>query len=287
MMRPSAFTLVELLIVIGIIVILLLALLPALNYSTDCGGRQSTCQNNQRQIATAISTFEAANNRYLGYTNAASSNGIRRRLPWTIAIFPYLDNNALYEDYVQGTEPLPAVELAMYMCPSDPPAQRGLPRNSYIINAGRADVDAAANGIAHDRFSGQVLTSAALVKSGDGLSNTLACSENLLAAAWNEGYFLGQGVDPGPGKERHSMVWHVTAKPLHRINSRGATTLDLDTARPSSRHAGGAIVAFLDGHVIFLREDIDRKVYVQLLTTDHPRSSAPDKTYRLNTADYQ
>jgi prepilin-type processing-associated H-X9-DG protein len=37
-------------------------------------------------------------------------------------------------------------------------------------------------------------------------------------------------------------------------------------ARPASAHSGGMNVAFCDGHGDFLRDDIDYKVYQQLMT---------------------
>ena len=41
-------------------------------------------------------------------------------------------------------------------------------------------------------------------------------------------------------------------------------------ARPSSAHSGGVNVAMCGSEVFFLREDIDYKVYTQLMTTGPP-----------------
>lgn len=284
--RRTAFTLVELLVVITIIGILMALLLPAVNAAVEAA-RQGQCQNNQRQLATANATFEAATGKYPGYSNEVKSiSQQRRRLPWTITLFPYMDNNALYVDYVDNSPPSPVPELQMYMCPTDPPDTRGLPTNSYIINAGRWDIEAAPNGVAHNRYDTKVnYTNADYVKAGDGSTNTLIFSENIIAGNWDMGYLASSGM-----KEQHCMTWQLDfSNPTRKINGNKTTTTTLssDSARPSSFHQGGVVAAFLDCHVIFLREDIDHKVYVQLLTTNHQLSSAPDKTYRLNSADYQ
>ena len=45
-----------------------------------------------------------------------------------------------------------------------------------------------------------------------------------------------------------------------------ATTMPnrTEAARPSSAHPGGVVAAFVDGHVRFLREDMNRTLFVQL-----------------------
>jgi prepilin-type processing-associated H-X9-DG protein/prepilin-type N-terminal cleavage/methylation domain-containing protein len=43
-------------------------------------------------------------------------------------------------------------------------------------------------------------------------------------------------------------------------------------AYPSSRHSGGVNVSFCDGHILFLRETIDRRVYSMLMTSDRNKS---------------
>lgn len=62
--RTSAFTLVELLVVIGIIAVLISILLPALGRVRE-QGKTAACLSNLRQIGHALQTYATANNGYL------------------------------------------------------------------------------------------------------------------------------------------------------------------------------------------------------------------------------
>lgn len=60
-LRQAGFTLVELLVVIGIIAVLISILLPALSKAT-ASARRLQCLSNLRQIGVAFSSYEAENN---------------------------------------------------------------------------------------------------------------------------------------------------------------------------------------------------------------------------------
>src|SRR5437667_12908961 len=62
--RPVAFTLVELLVVIGIIAVMISILLPTLAKARE-SARAAKCLNNMRQISVATVTFAQENNGWM------------------------------------------------------------------------------------------------------------------------------------------------------------------------------------------------------------------------------
>jgi prepilin-type N-terminal cleavage/methylation domain-containing protein len=58
-------------------------------------------------------------------------------------------------------------------------------------------------------------------------------------------------------------------------------------SRPSSMHGGGVNVAFASGRAMFLRENIENKVYIALMTLEERRSDNPHRDYVLQAADYR
>lgn len=273
----QGFTLVELLVVITIIGMLMALLLPAVNAAVEAA-RNATCKNNQGQIAKAIIAYEVQAQKFPGYQQRLGGTG-NNIVPWTIAIMPYADGSVLHRKWSdtavtldgngKAGDPTFSPQLEMFICPSDPPEIQGLPNNSYVINAGCGDnvAEKPYFGIAHDRIPPTppappkpYTTMATVTDGGDGVTTTLAISENIVAGPWTVA-----------GKQATVFVWFNNASPPveHRINGNKLTAaLGTTTRRPSSYHSGGVNAAFLDGHVAFLREDMDYKVYIQLMTTN-------------------
>ncbi len=201
--RATAHSLIELLVVIGIIGILIGLTLPAMQSAREAA-RSTQCSNNLGQIMRAVHSFEADSG---GFPQACLFNeDIRdpKREDWgyfslQCTLLPYVEQRALYDSInfdLPATTPFEVEafhktvatrRIGVYLCPSDPyPISGAFATNSYRACTGLGETwrspSWGALAAQSGAFSPSVIRTGLhsvirLAEISDGLSNTLAFSE--------------------------------------------------------------------------------------------------------------
>ena len=287
--RRRGFTLVELLVVITIIGMLVAMLMPAVQMAREAG-RRSQCMNNQKQLATALLNYESARRQFPGWVETLTlSNGSKLDVAWFVTLFPYIEQGPLYQQWLEGNTNVIALPFAV--CPSNPLESAPVINSNetvmaYVVNAGwpgsilkNNNQEGPADAVFLER--GQALAAAGkplkqinldYLSSHDGASNTFAISENINA----KGIWAYSGPYDSNWEYAVGFNWFDSSGTCRRINACLNSTDDVLTnselARASSRHPGVVNVAFCDGHVVTQRDNIEWRVFAQLMTPDNYRA---------------
>ena len=147
----SAFTLVELLVVISIIAILAALLMPAIQAAREAA-RRAQCINNQRQVAFALLNFEQTKKSFpalrapLKPANfpwfVTTSDPDYASATWVGFILPFMEQNRAWQEMNSGN----VTDLTLYdlvipvmQCRSSG-ISSGENRINYVVNAGPQNV---------------------------------------------------------------------------------------------------------------------------------------------------
>ena len=124
MKSKTAFTLVELLIVIAIVGLLIALLLPAVQAARE-SARRSQCLGNLRQISLATANYEQPHRAFPAGADLFNWNGTI-----LVRLLPYIEEQSLYANYdlakptdaqvfAGTTTMLGSTVVSLYICPSD------------------------------------------------------------------------------------------------------------------------------------------------------------------------
>lgn len=262
--RRLGFSLIELLVVIGLITSLIAFLLPAVQQAREAA-RRLQCRNNLRQIGLALHNYEEVHGCLPFSSLVITSVGNETGWAWGTMLLPFQDQATLYQKLDPNGANAPSsptnettTVLPVYLCPSDAsePWNRqkgGHAKSNYVGMFGsNKDFSDVGNGMFFYNSSTRDRDIT------DGRSNTIAAGER----SW-DGLIhpvIGNGTIGRIGSiwfanlqgNRHDVIsW---CDPLLQTDQR------INGTHPnafSSLHFGGCNFLFADGSVHFLSENID------------------------------
>jgi len=193
--------------VITIISMLMGLLLPAVQSAREAG-RRATCLNSQKQLSTAMMTYESSRKSFPGYanwigTNNATVNNGAGGIPgsWVVAVLPMLEKVEMYNAWAGyptntfAANPVTTNGINPYMkilvCPSDATDDTIHGWCSYVCNRGCNGWNYQFLGVCQDQAPPMqtanfavavpsVQVSLDYINSHDGSSTTLLLGESLL-----------------------------------------------------------------------------------------------------------
>jgi prepilin-type N-terminal cleavage/methylation domain-containing protein/prepilin-type processing-associated H-X9-DG protein len=275
--RQTAFTIVELLVVIAVIGVLVALLLPAVQAARE-SSRRTICQSNLKQIGLALYGYHDTHSKFpKGYDQITEGQDATH---WTFAarLLPYLQEHALY-DQVSKLRRCYSVEvaihpassrLAIWECPSDPQAGKiELDLNPGFGPWAHGDYVGTA-----ERLGGMIQDDDKQVSMDDcldGTSHTLFVGERgVLDGPPSLFHFLGRwccntGTWP-PSGTGDILIGTDEFKPgtpeINLAHGYGHTHGD----HFWSYHAGGANFVYVDGSLHFLEYDIAPEAFRTLFS---------------------
>lgn len=129
--RERGFTLIEMLVVIGIVAILAGLILPAVQAAREAG-RRSRCAHNLRQLGIAIHNYESVYSAFPPSSTGRRALAYHGKYSVLVRLLPYLEHKALYDavNFSVGTLPLEMVGSSR----THPTSLQLLAFNSTVVN---------------------------------------------------------------------------------------------------------------------------------------------------------
>jgi len=308
MRRRSGFTLIEMIVVLGIISVILSLMLSAFHAGNEAA-RRIQCMNNMKQIHLALNNYHATHSVLppgaVGSSRPFAEGAGGHRVGWIGSLLPFMEQAGIYQtvnfeltvehvanataancrlsamacpdSYPRGD---PAYASFLFGRPISPAPLRPPGLTSYV--GCHHDVEKAIDADDHGVFF--LNSRVRMADVADGLSQTIFIGE--VAAPTAAGYLAGgrsslrntgapiNGLDVAAlGDLTKSSQWRSSSQDQEALES----ALRIGTVRApegyvggfGSQHQGnGAIFAFGDGSVRFVRASIDPAVYRRLGNRD-------------------
>ena len=276
--RRSAFTLVELLVVVAVIAILIALLLPAVQKVRESASR-TQCQNNLRQLGLAFHNHESVHRFFPpGWVDGHHN--------YVVFLLPFLEQQSvrnLYDVKVPFNHPSNqaafATPIPILHCPSTPDAERGNASDYPISESigAPANTVLGVSGNPMDHLSQGFFVASnrptRLAEVTDGVSNTFLVFEDV-----GRPRFYAPGNFSGGQLATHSE-W---SDPENRITIQvvcgGSRVINCHNGNEIfSFHSGGANFLFGDGSVRWLREGLAPATFKALFT--RAAADVPDEAW--------
>ena len=300
--RRHGFTLVELLVVIAIIGILIGMLLPAVQ-SVREAARRTQCLNQLKQMALAMHNYENSFEVFPPGFTFQRDTGMLQTMLWSGIILPQIEQENLYQTLdLEGSwtldgspnEAACAVQLEIFQCPSRR-APNLVAEGQGIPNRVPCNYLACASGTSVTESGARPYVGDPDVSDGmlyensevgfhsvtDGSSNTVLLGEavfdftlfgpdNVNQQEVVDHWYIGTdflSADPWDDSGDLSEAIGSTGCPLNaEFDPNMNSSFDEVELSFSSRHPGGAQLAFADGHARFVPETLDRETFSQIGT---------------------
>lgn len=293
------FTVIELLVVIGVIAVLMALLLPAVQSARE-SARRTQCANNLKQQGLACANFHTSHQRFPSGTMTrgfeASDEEFLEGIMWSGLILPQLDQNNLWSllghdlndaATIVGIYRACSTHVTMYRCPSTQ-VDANLSKTRWSHFDGRVPMSylACASGtndsesgpddwVGEPGSDGMMFRDSWVEADGvtDGLSNTILIGEAIHADHWGKdqgGYWQVMDHWYIWSPEQLNRNWPTgdasecmgsTGAPINAMVEVDKWNANQKELSFSSRHPGGAQVVFADGHVQFVSQSIDRRIW--------------------------
>jgi prepilin-type N-terminal cleavage/methylation domain-containing protein/prepilin-type processing-associated H-X9-DG protein len=266
-LKKKGFTLVELLVVIGIIALLIGILLPVLSKAREAANAVA-CSANLHQWGLAIAIYTQTNSGYIPAEGASYGNSSSSPLGlwndpsiWFNALPPLINRNMpsyydMQQAAINGVNPLPgAGSHSVFVCPSASPANDGTAShasNGYFIMwglpPGAQPTDAPVSGLTYWCY----IYNAGI---SDAINNNWGDAYQSVDAYGVVHLKLSRINPPSlvPILMEHMMTVGETSPPSFTYSTLNKSKSEASSAAGycllSARHRKGGNLLFLDGHV--------------------------------------